>query len=495
MPNFPTLRCSVCAFACVALPVYAAEWTTSASVTPAITYTDNVCLSKNNKKQEWIGLVTPAVQVTAEGSQANLYLDGAVEFNTLSDSKLENLGCNAQGFGNRSQIAPSLRAAADAVLVEQWLYLDGNAFIDQNEVTPFASGGGDSINRTGNTNTTYNYKLSPYLSHRFKDLASVNLRYTWDEQNNTEKIVRDSTEHSALALIENVAGTSRVLWGVQGDYSKVSYSDTPNQVANQDSELKSAQLNVGYQLSRVWQVNGFYGREWNDFVSSQDDIDGTYWDTGLRWTPNLRTTVDVGIGDRFFGSTPRFSITHRHKRSAFSADYAKTLTYNRNIRTQTDTPPLDPGFGPPPGVNPGQTTLGTSPILDERFTLGYVFLGRRTDFRLSAFQSDQTQQGPTSDLSFAESKFAGIAASSERSLSRTTSVFVGLDWNEQEPKRNDRTSIANKAETWSGTVRANHEINQNVNLSLTYQYTDRQSNSAFNEYTENQFTLDLRIDL
>ncbi len=156
---------------------------------------------------------------------------------------------------------------------------------------------------------------------------------------------------------------------------------------------------------------------------------------------------------------------------------------------------LNPGFGPPPGVNPGQTTLGTSPILDERFTLGYVFRGRRSGFGLSAFSSDQTQQGPTSDLSVAESKFAGISVSADRRLSRTTSILVGLNWNEQEPKRDDSISIANKSETWIGSVRASHDINQNINLSLTYQYTDRQSDSAFNEYTENRFTLDLRFDL
>ena len=38
--------------------------------------------------------------------------------------------------------------------------------------------------------------------------------------------------------------------------------------------------------------------------SFRDDIDGSFWDVGFRWTPNSRTTVDVGVGERFFGSNP-----------------------------------------------------------------------------------------------------------------------------------------------------------------------------------------------
>ena len=102
---------------------------------------------------------------------------------------------------------------------------------------------------------------------------------------------------------------------------------------NNDSELSSAQLNQGFQLNRFWQVNGFYGQEWNDFVSSRDDIDGNFWDVGLRWTPNARTTVDAGNGDRFFGNNPRFSphLPPQAQRSARVTP--RTVTFNRDIRT------------------------------------------------------------------------------------------------------------------------------------------------------------------
>ena len=81
--------------------------------------------------------------------------------------------------------------------MENWFYIDGRVNAYQNDITPYANGGGDSLNTTGNTNTTYNYSVSPYVSRRFKDQAQVNLRYTWDDQYNTANVVGDNTKESA----------------------------------------------------------------------------------------------------------------------------------------------------------------------------------------------------------------------------------------------------------------------------------------------------------
>ena len=499
MQRFSLLGYPVLSMVCIALPVAAAEWSNSASVTPGLTYTDNVCLSNKNTQDEWIGTVTPAASVRANGNRANLSLNGSVELNTLSDGDLENFGCSGGSFGNREQFAPRLNGSADAILIDQWLFIDSTANISQNQVTPFASGGSDNFDRTGNTNTTYSYSVSPYIARRFKDAAEVTLRYTFDDQYNSADAVRDSSEERAQVLISSVSGVSKYSWGLQGDYSKVSYSNSSTEFENgQDSELKSAQLNQGYQLNRAWQVNGFYGNEWNDFVSSRDDIDGTYWDVGVRWTPSARTTVDAGVGDRFFGNNPRFAITHRHKRSALNASYAKTITYDRNIRTLADSPPLNPDFPPPPGVDPGVTTVNSSPILDERFTLGYSFQGLRTRFGISAFQSDQTQESGSAFSGFSESTYTGISASASRSLSDQTSLQAGLNWNEQKPKDNSQNIndfFRNSSETWSGSLGISRQLSQRTDLGLNYLYTDRQSDSEFNSYTENRITLDLRVDL
>jgi hypothetical protein len=473
--------------------VSAAEWTGSAGVAPAVIYTDNVCLSRDDEKGEWIGTVTPDASISADGNRANFSVNASTEVNSLTDSKLENLGCNPAGFGgDREQFTPRLNGNADAVLIEDWLYIDADANIDQNAASPFVSGGNDSLNRTGNTNTTYRYSVSPYIARRFKDTAVLGLRYTWDEQFNSTDVVGDSTEESAQASLGSVPGVSKFTWALQGDYSKVKYSDTPGRQTEGDSELKSARINLGYQINRAWQLNGSYGDEWNDFVSDNEDIDGDFWDVGLRWTPNVRTTIEVGTGDRFFGNTPRFSISHRHKRSQFSASYLKEITYDRNIRTQGSGDDFAP-IGDP-------TSLSNSPILDERFTMDYSYDGRRTSLRVAASYSDQTREDVGQDIIggedqiFRESTYKDISVSLSRSLSRSFSVSGSLRWSEDEPK-DERSDFIQQSESWQANLGAQRQLSTNTSVSLDYQYTDRQSDSAFNEYQENRFTLTLRIDL
>ncbi len=485
MPVSRKISCSnsaaLCLLALAAQPGWSAEWTTSAGVAPALTYTDNVCLSADDEQGEWIGLLTPDIAVQGVGARASFDLFASVEMNTLTDSKLEDLGCNPRGFGSRSQFAPRLRAAGQAELVDQWLFLQADADVRQSEITPFGQGGGDTLNRTGNTNDVYNYRVSPYISRRFKDTAVLDLRYSWDQQRNSERVVGDSDRHRVSLNLSSVPGDLGFTWGVQGSYDRVEYDESRNR-AGTDNELKSVQLNLGYQFNSVWQVNGYYGEERNDFISVSDEIDGDFWDVGVRWTPNSRTTVDVGTGDRFFGDTPRGSVQYRHKRSTLRASYVKDITYDRDIRSGTFEDEQLPGDILDP------TTISNSPILDERFTLGYSYSGRRSNFSVQASHSDQTRAEDGRD-----STFKRFSASLDRQLSRYTTLTGRIIWNEQIP-RGERSELVFGSETWRYSLEAQRDLNQELSLRLRYEYTDRESDRITNEYQENRLTLTLNFD-
>jgi uncharacterized protein (PEP-CTERM system associated) len=460
----------------------------NAGVTPRIIYTDNLCLSADNEKSDLYGEITPYVGVTDSGRRFNYRLSASIDANTLSTSDIEDK-CGG-GNRNRDNFFPRLNASASAILVEQWLFLDSDVTASQNEVSPFVAGGDDRADRTGNTNTTYRYSVSPYISRRFKDSANLLLRYTFDDQYNSKDIVGDSSQERWQAILSSGPSFSPLIWSLQGDYRKTEYADTPGRPTNSDSELKSAQVNLGYQLNRLWQVNGFYGQEWNDFVSSRDEIDGDYWGAGLTWTPNSRTLVEVGTGDRFFGNTPWLRASHRHKRSEFFLDYGKTLTYSRDIRI------LDNGddLGEPGNL----TSLTNSPILDERLTLGYRYAGRRVSIGVDASYSDQTREGgsdrdePTLELR--ESTFKDISLLLGYNLLSNLSLSGRVSWGEQEPK-GDTSQLVSSSETWRVNFGATHSLSQNISLSLDYQYTDRQSDSSLNAYQENRITLSARINL
>ena len=473
----------------IAVPrVYCAEWSSNAGITPGVVFTDNVCLSANDEESDIYGTATPSFSIEGKGNKANVGLSTSVDLNSLTDGDLESNNCGS-GDRDRDRYLPRLNATGDAVLIDQWLFIDADATSSQNSVNSFASGGGDRADRTGNTNTTYRYSVSPYISRRFKNTADLYLRYTYDDLYNTKDIVGDSSENSANLLLSSGPRLSPFSLSLQGDYSKVDYAESRG-TANDDSELKSAQINGAYQYNRTWAINGYVGDEWNDFVSTRDDIDGTYWGAGLTWTPTSRTSVDIGTGDRYFGSTPWLRVSHRHKRSLFSANYEKTLTYSRDVRTLGADGSIDDPLN--------DTTLSNSPILDERLTVLYAFNGRRMNIGVNGSYSDQTRESggdlSQSDLDLSESTFKQVSVTVGRPLAGNVSLSTSLSWSEQEPKGDGTRSVA-KSDTWTFKVGASRPLNDRMKVSLNYQYTDRQSDIALNEYQENRIILNVSFNL
>ena len=474
---------------------FSAEWSTDSSITPTATYTDNICLASDDEQGEWIGLVDSNFRLKAKGRNASFDLGASLEVNSLSDSKLDDLGCTPSQFGNREQYAPGLNARADAVLIDNWVFIDGAANVGQNSVNSFLPGGGDSLNRTGNTNTFERYTVSPYISHRFKRFANFQLRYRFDDEKNSEDAIEDSSTNETSITLAAIPGNAAFSWGLEANHSKIDYDESPFRSA-QESELESAQVNIGYRLNRQWEVNGFYGEERNDFVSSSDEIDGDFWDVGLRWTPNSRTEVELGTGERFFGSSPRFSISHEYRRSTFSAEFERALTYNRSIRSaDTDSlfngdslVPVDPVSGLPIDFGGNETSNTTSPILDERLTLRYLYEGRRSTFRIFGSHSDQTRQ----DIG-TEQTFTDASISYSRRLSRSLRFNIGARFSEREPNGALEGVFLSDSETLSLDLGLSRTISSNTTISFDYLFEERESDSFVNEYTENRFTLSFRL--
>lgn len=472
----------------------AAEFTTSAAVAPSIAYTDNVCLSDKNKQDAWVGLLTPSGSIKGDGNKADFDIRGSVQFNTLTDSQLRDDNCAGGSVGNREQFAPAVDARGTAIVIDDWLKLNATGRANQNEASPFIGGGADSLDGNGNTNTFYRYSLSPVLSRRLKDVATYNLRYTYDEVINTQDAVSDSTSDSWATNLQG-GKSSQISWNLFGNYREVSYSDDDlvsnnnnngNAEPRQDTELKSTGLELGYQINRDWQVNGTSGYEWNDYQTYNDeDTSGVTWDAGVRWTPSERTTVSTGIGDRFFGKTPRLSISHRHKRSTFSADYNKSITFGRDILTQ--------GNDFNQNIGNFSSLDSQSPIIDERFTLGYMYSGRRANINFIGSHSDQTQED-----NGLKSTFDNLALTYAPLVPRPYSLSGTVGWNNSDPNSEfdvPSADLSSSYEAWTTDVTLGRTLNSRMDMSLNYRYTDQQSDSSFNEYQENRVMATLNIRL
>jgi uncharacterized protein (PEP-CTERM system associated) len=476
---------------------FAGDWTTGAFVSVGGVYTDNVCLSSQVKEGEWIATATPEVRVSGEGARASMDLIAGLEFNTIADNPPDcSAGGSGSGFGQKESPAPTLRFNGGAILVEDWLFLDANAFAGQTKINPFAVGGGDNTNGSANTNTSYRYGVSPYISRRLADNADFLLRYSYDEQRNSETVIDDSVGQSVEIDLGTRPELARFSFGVNADYSEIEYGDTSRE-SNVNNELSSARVRSAFQINSQLQINGYVGEEWNDFITVAADSDGTFWDVGFLWAPNARVSVAAGYGDRFFGSTPRFEITYSHKRSTLSASYLKDITYDRNIRAndqfsrETDTLINEPETqtGGSQIFSGTPTTISNSPILDERFTLGYRFKGRRTTINLNSSLSEQTraQDGFTDN-------FYDVRLSASRALSRRLSLSSSISWNDRQADENrDNAGVfARGSDTWRALLGVQQRLTTNTTLSYDYRYTQRNSELSLDEYEENRFTLTLR---
>ncbi|MEZ5501982.1 MAG: TIGR03016 family PEP-CTERM system-associated outer membrane protein [Halioglobus sp.] len=443
----------------------AVELTGNTSVAPSILYTDNVCLSDRNKQGQWVGvgLLTPSGNIKGKGSRSQFEAGGSVQFNTLTNSQLKDDDC-AGGFdNNREQFAPDLHANGSLRLIDDWVSIEGKSRAAQNEVTPYVGAGNDNLNRNGNTNTYYLYSVSPVLSRRLRDdIARVNLRYTYDEILNSSSAVADSDSNTVAASVSN-GKSSQISWETKGNYRRVSYSDTDFTNANglpprEDAELKSAGLQLGYQIDRRWQVNGTAGREWNNYQTYNNArTGGNAYDIGVRWTPTPRTTVSAGMGDRYFGKTPRLNISHTRKRSVFTASYNKLITFGRDIRTQQDL------YNPDYVYNSSLNT--PSAIIEQRFTLGYTYSGRRATVNFSGNNSEQTQEDDGQ-----KSNFKSWALTVSPLVPQKYSLSGTLAWNDDKPRSQvgvPNTNFSENSQAWIASLTVRREINERTNLSVS----------------------------
>ena len=197
-----------------------------------------------------MGTLTPSGSISGRGSKASLQLSGSVQLNSLTNSALNNKGCNGN-YDDREQYSPQVRGRFVTEVIPQWMNLNIQARADQNEVTSRAAGGGDDLNRTGNTNTYYRYSITPTINRRFKDWVKLNAQYTWDEQFNSSDAVRDSHRHKVFTSISNASPSqwSRIL---EGRWTRVEYGENFNGFTREPTELASVRLRLGYRFSRRW---------------------------------------------------------------------------------------------------------------------------------------------------------------------------------------------------------------------------------------------------
>lgn len=461
--------------------VLAAEWKASAGLRIGEVYTDNVQLEDSDKESELVTTVTPNFNLEGKGARANVKLLSSAEFNDSG--------------GDTESFNPQLQANGDIELIEDLFFIEGDASARQTAIDPFSASGDTSINERNNTTTTYQYSVSPYLSTRIKKFAIAQIRYRYDDQINREDEVDDSSRESVNLSLSSGEDFTKITWGLSGSWSKTNFDDQMGEIStteSSDNEFISATLRLGYRIDRKWQLTASYGKEWNDFISNNSDIDDDIWTLGFVWTPTPRTNLEIDYGERFFGDTPAVRFTHRHKRSTIEVNYERELTDSRSVRQQQFALSDINGFGQ--NIDPfnsgllqnsfNLTTPFNSTLENEQFDLSYSIKGQRTSVDITMSQSRQTRQ----EIDNIETTYNRIGVGVDRKLSSKLSLNARISWDEREDEQNE------KADTYRYSLGLTQKLGPSTNLSFNYTFSQRDSDRADDDYDENRINLSIRHD-
>ncbi|BBB28747.1 TIGR03016 family PEP-CTERM system-associated outer membrane protein [Neptunomonas japonica] len=454
----------------VSVSASAADWTSTKSVTLSEIYTDNADLSHDQQKSELITTITPNLSLQGKGGRANLTLNASLEVNNSS--------------GASSSFNPRLGADGDVEILEDFLFVDASANITQNTIDAFRPSGTDRLSDTDNTTNTYNYQLSPHFTQRYKGVAELTGRYTYNYQLNSDNDVGDSSSQAFVLSLDNGTDFTQLTWG-----GTLNYKDSGG---DSSSELLSTDASLGYKFNRSWQVRGSTGFEWNEFDTQRSDNDGVRWDVSAIWTPSSRTSLNIGYGDRFFGSTPTLDFTHRSRRSLFSASYSRELTDSASLLSEQSAfnttnaagQAIDPITGDPLPLTNSTFNIADGVFVNEKFQLSYTLTGKRSSLTVGASHSIQKFESGRTDETLEK-----YNASASRRLSSVLDVDLGYVLSRQQ-RDGDEDAIT--SEYSAGLAR---KLGKDSRLKLTYRFIDRESDDLTNDYQENRLQLSFTTSL
>ena len=295
-----------------------ADWRITPSVELRRLYSDNVQLTTDQlARSQFITDLAPSLAIANRGPRLKLSAAFTTHLFAYSDDRI--------GGTNRSQ--RQLAANARAKLIEDLLFFDATASIDQRAVSAFgpqvAANGYAAINRT----EVSTWRLSPYLAHRFGPAATAELRYARDSLKSGNAGLGDSIGNSVGNTVSTSVTSGPALrtfgWGMRANHH--TFDSTRGGQSTEDTA--SAQLNWRWSEPLSFNLNRGYDKY--AYAALAGDTGGPSYSLGLAWTPSRRTQLQASAGKRYYGNSYMLNGTHRSRHSVWNLSYNDTVTTTR----------------------------------------------------------------------------------------------------------------------------------------------------------------------
>jgi hypothetical protein len=278
------------------------------------TYTDNVRLGTGGAftggggKEDFVTQINPGMVITGQGSRFNLNVDYTM--NNLIYAENSNL----------TRMRHQLNAMGTGELIKDLFFVDARAMITQQNTSLLGPQAFDNVNVTGNRADVRTLSASPYLRHRFGDIATGEIRYTHNEV--TSSIARVNSSANVYTATVNSGDAFRILqWGLNYSNQMIEFTQSGREV-----ELERSTANLRYMVTSQFALTGTGGYERNSFLSVRGKNSSPMWTVGFMWQPNDRTSVALSGGQRFFGDTYSALVNHRTRLTVWNASYDENIT-------------------------------------------------------------------------------------------------------------------------------------------------------------------------
>ncbi|MEI7968830.1 MAG: TIGR03016 family PEP-CTERM system-associated outer membrane protein [Betaproteobacteria bacterium] len=468
----------------------ASEWNPRMSLSLTATGSDNPSLRVRGQEQSDLILRTAPV-FGVKRSSGMLKVDmtyAPVVVGSLNDTTGDSL------FN-------TLNASANLEAVPSRFFVDSRATIAQTFISPFGAQPRDVTTSTTNRTETRTIALSPYYQGRFSGGGTFQLRddflYTTYAQGN----LPDQTTNRVSAVASGDPGRF-IVPGVDATH--------------QDSSLASGQQfssdilrgRASFRFDADLSVYLTGGHERNDYGTRS--FSGSTYGVGGQWQPTPRTTVNLSVDKRFFGTGYAADVSHRTRATtwrlrlsrqeqvsqqtgigvtqtstaSFLSELLRTSIPDEAAR-QTEVNRLIQTGNLPPTLGATSSYVSPRVVLVESLEPSFGIIGVRNSILLTVYWRATTplSTAPTSgtpDIFSSVSKLRqqGFALTASHSLTEQTSLSAGID-----RVQTQSTALAAGAaalETLQTTLRFTvlHSLNPRTSLSAGVRFLTLDSSST-----------------
>ena len=459
---------------CVSL---GADWRFAPSLELAETYTDNVTLrTQADAESDQVTEINPGFSLTGQGRELQLSFD----------YRMQNLFYSNDS--DRDNINHQMQAQAHSTLAREWLFLDANASLSQQVLSPDDSVAFGNIASVANREDVLSTSVSPNIKTRLGPSAIGTVRYTQSQIKYSGTTAEDSVTDSIHAQISTARPLGSWTGSVEVLTDNIYYSGVRS-----DESRERIGVNLGYRLSYKLLLMGTLGREDNQYDTLPDTeaTEGDSWNSSLVWTPSPRTSMTIGAGHRYFGSTKNLSLSHSGRRNEWQLSYVDDLfSLRQYVTLHGDFYVLDP-VTLSPKIDP-VTQLPEVVSIEVRVPIDEVFIRHRGELqwnvhsRKLTFNTRIFLEKREYQQSGEEERVGGGDMRWEWRASRHSDLNIG--WGRQNSSRLasvDKYEFTNLG--WK------HTFGQNVTGSIDLRHTERDSTAGSSDYAENLVTGRLRM--